>query len=135
MGQEELWTGYKITALKMIATDRIRKELETEERYCTRDGRSEEFIWDRLYQMTMNISKDEFLHKREDKSQKNHGGSSPMDVGNLNMGGGMQNQNGKGGNWWDGFDPQDNMIQGKGKGGGDSGRSLPARKGGRTKKF
>ena len=64
MGQEELGVGYKITALKMIATDKIRKDLETEERYCTRDGRSEDFIWDRLYQMTMNISKDDYLHKR-----------------------------------------------------------------------
>ena len=44
LGEKELGEGYKITAIKSIATPSIRKDLEDRERDCARDNKSVEEI-------------------------------------------------------------------------------------------
>ena len=105
LGQEDLGAGFKITALKMIATDRILKELETEERRGIREQKDHEEIWEDLYAMAMNISKEDWLGKKDVPVKKS---GNAMDVGLIDKTVRPP-----------GFD-QDwdlNMMMGKGKGG------------------
>ena len=55
LGQEELGPGYKITALKMIVTERILKELEGEERKATREQKGQDETWIDLLNLALNV--------------------------------------------------------------------------------
>ena len=88
LGEEPLGFGYKITALKRIATPGIQAELERQERYCEMEGQDQRTIWETLYRYATNMSKDEFLKQRE-KKFGGHQGPTPMEcnaIGGMDMG-------------------------------------------------
>jgi hypothetical protein len=88
LGEDPMPPGYKITALKRIATNKVREELEREERKLRLDGESKEHIWDALSNYALNMSRDRLLEKRDK-------GPQPMDIGGvwggIDMGGGVGN--------------------------------------------
>ena len=111
MGQDDLPPGYKVSAIKSIATQRIRDQMEIQE--AKMHHMTPEAVWSELRDTALNLSESKIVEERE------KGKKSQMDVGHLGEGidlGGkgswMQESNAWQGQW------ESNMVKGKGKGKG-----------------
>ena len=109
LGEEPLGPGYRLTAIKAIATDRIRDEIEREERECDMKGMSLEEKWDRISRYALNMSRDRFLTQRDTPPKHARRGEVvAMDCSPLTWTPGGQN-------WGPpGLYPDINMMKGKG---------------------
>ena len=79
LGEEDLGAGYKITAMKLIATDKTREELEREERVCLMDALPTTAMFIKMDELMTIMARDRVLGKR-DPMPKCHKSGDAMDV-------------------------------------------------------
>ena len=87
LGEDELGDGYKITAIKAIATQKIRDELDREERECEMKGLGMKEKWERMSRYAINMSRDHFLVQRDTPPKRSKTDPNAMDVGMMDQGG------------------------------------------------
>ena len=113
LGGEELAWGYKTAAMKMIASDGIREEIDKIE--TRRQGIDPEKVFKEVRDLTLNMSKSKLINKRDNEKKKD---PNSMDMGTLkegiDMGG--QGQGEEGGMWNKVQEMCINIMKGKGKG-------------------